>query len=266
MSQQFKLKLVDGNYAFAFKKPSGFQVPVGVVSKGSVYSERFELYFTENHQEVIEFTKTTRGTLLHYKRRSDSALLPEKVLPENADGIVSELGIDSIADLYDAVFGEPVIETLNLALSDLEDLPDVRNAERPTSKVPDEAKWQTYADYQPFGALYDGLLPGYLSGYSKALAKALDDRLTRRGLFQVWTHKADDGYITGYRKLHLDAFGKPYGNSAVEISANFTFNVGRVLKAESLEAAIREFHKQLDDISAELTKPMRIGVVGQAAA
>jgi hypothetical protein len=265
VSKQFKLKLVDGNYAFAFKKPGGYEVEDGVASRSSVWSERFELYYTTNHQDVVTFTKTTRGDLLHYKRRSESALLPEKVLPENAEGIVSELGLESINDLYSPVYGESVVDAIQVVLADLEDLPDAHNAERPTSKVPAEAKWQTYADYIPYGTLYDGLLPGYLEGYSKALAKAIDDALPKCSGIQVWTHKAHHGEISGYREVTVEGFEKPFRTAPRKVSLDYSFSVGKVLKASSLEDAVRKFDKQVQDIVAMLTTPMRVGVIEAAA-
>lgn len=266
MSKQYKLKLVDGNYAFTFKKPHGFEAE-GVKGKADYWSgDRFALFFTEDHQEVVTFTKTTRGDLLHYKRNGDSALLPEKVLPENADTLVEELRLEGIHDLYSPVYDESTVETLTVNLADFEELPGIHDAERPVSKAPAESQWHTYADYQPFGAIYDGLLPGYLEGYSKALAKALDDKLRRVGGVQIWTHKADHGDITGHRKLQVEGFGAPYRTAAKEISADFSFRAGKVLKATSLEAAVRKFNKQVDEIIDELTMPMHVGLVSGAKA
>jgi hypothetical protein len=264
VSKQFKLKLVDGNYAFAFKKPNGFDIPEGLSGKGSYWGDRFDLYFTEHHQDVVTFAKATRGALLHYKRRSESALLPEKVLPENADAIVAELGLEGIGDLYSPVYGESVIEELSVDLRDYEDMPDIHGTERPVSSVPAESKWLTYADYQPFGANYDGLLPGYLDGYSKALAKALDDRLKRVAGVQIWTHKADHGVIDGHRKLLIEGFASPYRFGLKEVSVDFSFTVGKTLEASSLEDAVRKFNANVDAIVEQLTAPMRVGLIEAA--
>lgn len=267
MSKQYKLKLVDGNYAFTFKKPHGFQIMDGSSSSSGWSSDRFELFYTEKHQQEVVFTKETRGELMRYKRRGDSALLPEKVLPENVDQLVEELRLEGISELYESVYGEPTVERVVVRLAEFEDLPEVRSAQRPASRAPRGMRWKTYADYLPFGAVYDGLLPGYFEGYSKALAEELSEMLNRRAGFQIWTHKADHGSIEGYREVKITKdLASPFHTSPKTVNADFRYEVGKTLRGECLEDAVQKFTAEVERIYAEITRPLVLSIAEKAAA
>lgn len=260
--QLYKLKLVDGNYAFNHKLPNGWKAPDNVATINSGRWDRTTgLYRTLNHDDTVTFTRPQAGPLTHYQRETASLLLPAKVLAENKDAFLEETGADEMYDLgYRGIYAEMEPDLDVVDLYDYEELPGIDAVEAPDfTELPEGTEWVTFAEYAPFGPEWHGLLPGTLTGASKALAMALDASLPRN--YTVWTHKADQGNISGHRPLGYAIRGGVFAQERVNVDAKFSMRTTPTLRGNSLADALAEFDQLVDDFNTALTTTVELEVL-----